>query len=296
MTLASAITLEQFLELGDNLFEVADITDEMELALDNLSMMARVREKRDRRRADCGKWSYWYDAHTGKRQGYIFFCDLFRDCERCLNRRAEQEKKWILDAHLEKDLVAVIVTPEEAKRIVRNTGAKKKNYVRYPYEDNGTIVEMIVIQKEFYDAGFEVDMRWILEQDWKNVVATPEGRNKSGTVHMPRTPEDEQGAFTIIDTNQIVTDAPSEMVIAEMDNIIEETSDYDPRTAEEVQECLKHRTTLLKTRLRMLEYNVTLYNKHIKLIHHKIDWSGKRQKNRENNHLYTENLTLFNSE
>ena len=166
-------------------------SDEDEHRLATSSTEKHREEKRAQRISDCGKWSNWYNPHSGKRTGFIFKCGLFRYCNACLERRADEEYELMKTAALEKRMIAKVVDPKEATKLIRK--ADKSEYIRFPQE-NGT--DLLLLDESVGIAGVAVDLNWVIQQDWSTLVQTPEGRNKSGTMHMPVS-DDDPDDFTI---------------------------------------------------------------------------------------------------
>lgn len=264
-------------------------SDEEEKRLDTTRNEQTRREKKKRRKGDCGKFANWYNPHSGKRTGFIFRCGLFRDCETCLKRRADQEYELIKTASLEKRMIAKIMTPKQATRLIRKMD--KTEYVRFPQE-NGN--DLLLLDEEASEAmgigGVEVDLHWVVRQNWETLVQTPKGRNKSGTMHIPAS-DDEPEEFTIITTSQFVTNANRGATIKAMKEAEQETANLDPRTSDEVVSALHKRTSVATRKLRELGFHTTLYSKRLKLVHGLIDWTGRRQIKRQ----YTENPTRANT-
>lgn len=237
--------------------------------------------KREKRVKDCGKWSNWYNPHSGKRTGFVFQCGLFRYCKNCLEKRADEEYDFMKQAALDKRMVVVLVDPKTATKMLRT--AEKTQYVRYPQEDD---LDMLILDESLGIEGREIDFAWVKGQSWTSIVNTPKGRNKSGTIHLP--PSDENpDDFTIIHTQQFVTTANRNTTLRAMQIAEQETSDLDPQTPDEVVSALHRRIRIATNRLRQAGYTVNVYSKRMKLIHALIDWQDRKQINRVN----TENPT-----
>lgn len=232
-------------------------------------------EKRTRRLSDCGNWSHFYDPHNGRQKSFIFRCELFRECERCLEYRGAREREWMKDASLRNDKVIVRGSQKEIDSLLnrKHEGQEieKSNYARYPQKDADDI---LIIEKRCISEEAESDdlrLGWVLSQDWSEILNTPEGRNKSGTVHCP--PSDENmDEFTLITTKQFITDAQQSEVVRAMREAEEETAELDPRTPDEVVEALGKRFGVATAKLRKQGYNVQVYAKRLRLVHERINW------------------------
>jgi hypothetical protein len=242
--------------------------EEAELILfEKAALRASRREKRLR---DCGSWAYWFDPHTGQRSGYLMYCDIFRECSRCLLRRATKEYEWMKKAVLAKDInVVKIEDKRTASNLVR--GVHKSKYARYPLED-GT--ELVFIDANEKEIGEKAELEWIMKQDWSEIVSTPKGRNKSGTIHVPASPEDEE-PFTIIKAKQFVTDAPVEQVEQAAEEVIAETDYMRPENPKDVLLYLNRRLSMTIRKLKAQGFDCRVYQKKLKVIHSRIDWSGE---------------------
>ena len=259
------------------------ISDEYEKRLETTRKEKNREEKRAQRISDCGKWSNWYNPHSGKRTGFIFQCGLFRYCDECLEKRAEEEYTLLKTAALDKRMIMKIVTAEEATKLIRK--AEKTEYIRYPQENGNDI---LFLDESVGIEGVEVDLGWVMKQDWTNIVQTPEGRNKSGTMHIPvddETPEE----FSIINTKQFITNANQRVTNQVMGEAIQETASLDPKTPDAVVAALRKRVAIATHKLRQQGFTVTVYSKRLKLIHALVDWTG--QSSGRIKRLYTENPT-----
>lgn len=250
------------------------------------------RQRRMQRIIDCGKYAWHFDPHTGHKNGYIRFCDNFRECQTCLERRAKKEYEWMKKKVYEgkiKMVCRIVSSREEANRLVR--GVNKDQYVRYPQED-GT--EIIFFDKEANVNGNPINPGWMRgnKDKWSKWVLTPEGRNKSGTMHVPATPEEKE-PFTTVTIKQFVADAPDSTVSEIMDKVVEETEHMRPETPEEVEQFSETRFMMATAQLSKQGISFRVYEQKMKVYHNKIDWSKSREVNLMVN---TENLTQLPSE
>ncbi len=275
----------------DNQFGDEDEIDERIAALEKDEEEQKRAEKRNRRLGDCGKFANWYNPHTGKPAGFVFKCGLFRQCEICLNRRAENERDWLGKASIDKELVAQYIDHAEVTRILRKAELGKEEYLRYPQEDGR---DLLILDKPLDDvAGEAVDYAWVMQQDWSTIAHTPEGRNRSGTLHVPVSDE-EPDEFTIINTQQFVTSADYDETARAMRAAVEITSTLNPQTPDEVADALYRRISVATGQLRTAGHVVNVYSKKLKLVHALIDWqsdSSDSAVSRQIKHVYTKNPT-----
>jgi hypothetical protein len=248
-------------------------TPEEEAKYDEMVKAANKAEKHAKRLKDCGSFSYWFDPHSGRRSGYVMHCDLFRECQQCLQRRASREYDWMKKAVIKNGNIrrTIVANQKEGTAFVR--GVHKTKYARYPLMD-GT--ELIFFDAEIKDEdiGREVDLKEMMWEDWTEIVLTPEGRNKSGTLHVPTSPDDEE-PFTIINSKQFVTEAPTELIEKTTDEVVAETDYMRPTTPQEVLLYLNKRLKMTVTKLRAHGYDCRVYQKKLKVIHSRIDWGAE---------------------
>lgn len=243
------------------------LTDEQEESLKESEHEARREKRRQQRMQDCGNWSYWYNPHTGKQTSFTFKCGLFRDCRACLERRADTEYEWVRDTVKDKSLKVLRVSSKEATNLLRRKD--KTEYVRYPQEDG---IDLLIVSGEAGIEGKEIDYEWVCTQDWTEIVCTPKGRNKSGSVHVP--PSDDLEDFSLITTRQFTTDANRQQVVDAMQEAEEETSELDPKNPSEVLKALNVRFNTATNKLKADGYKVQVYDKRLRLIHSRIDWQS----------------------
>ena len=241
------------------------------LALLELDEQQRREHKRLKRLKDCGSWAYWFDAHTGRRTGFTMYCDLFRDCPLCLHRRADREYLWMKDVAIRMKIVTVtVISQEDGNELVR--GVDKIDYARFPQEDGTELIFLTqerVLEKN--KTGKRATIDWIMAQDWKAILRTPEGRNKSGSLHMPVSPASDE-PFSIIKSRQFTTNAPAMVVDNIMDDVVVETQHFKPTDVGEVEEYLQERFKSAIGKLQEDGYEVNTYTKKLKVTHSKIDW------------------------
>lgn len=252
--------------------------------------MADEADRRNQRLHDCGKWGYYFDPHTGKQSGFVYSCDLFRECPICRKKRANREKKWMFQANdREKENFVFVRVDDayEANRLLRGVG--KKQYVRYPQQDGS---EVIFLHGELSDKvdGEEVTHDFLRELDWETIVTTPEGRNKSGAMHSPPSPKNPE-KFQIIEIQQFIPSAPVELVDEAMRYAISQTLDLLPEDALEVRDGINQRTNLAIDYLRKRGHSVNTYKKKIKVILSQINWQKYVEVSDINLNINTKNST-----
>lgn len=245
------------------------LTDEDEEKLRKQDALERKAARRLQRLQDCGRWSYYFDAHNGNRTAYVFKCKLFRDCDKCRKDRAHNESYNIRKVSLSKPMIAIRTTTDEATKMLR--GVDKEDYVRYPQEN----YDLVIINKEIKEISnsISIDTQWMSNQNWELIVSTPEGRNKSGQIHLPKPVEDDR-KFDIVATEQIVSDAPREVVQDAMDEAIRRTAYLDPKDIEGIEHGLHERLKIAKRILRMGKYSVNTYQRKQKVIIENISWKN----------------------
>lgn len=264
-------------DLTDEDFEGAEITDEMENALHQHSYQAEKQARKQKRLHDCGNWSYYFDPHTGNRLAYTFKCGLFRDCQQCRIFRAYNEYIHLQTTVERENLLLMFeVSFDEAEQMTRGKG--KDQYIRYPQAETEIV---IMKQEDTLQEGTIVTSEWLREQNWFEIVNTPMGRNKSGTLHMPRDKK-EVVKFTFVPMKYFTSDAPYSIVINAMDQATRETINHLPTTPEEVKTGLDDRVKIATRKLRELGFVVTMYVKQVKIEHDKINWEISRSINNVN--------------
>lgn len=256
-----------------------EITDEMEEALAKLDQDKEAEKRHAKRLADCGKWGNWYHQHTGSRTGHFFRCGMHRECDYCLKIRAEKEYKWILDTSFDKEMVVIKRPKDNATKVLRDV--KKTEYIRFPQKHVDVILMSKEAAKEKGVEGIVVDPIWVKEQDWKEMVNTPQGRNKSGTMHIPPSPKQDK-KFEIISVKLFITNAPSNISNRAMDDVEDETLSMKPKNAKEVKKTIDYRTKLATTRLRQAGYSIRFYNKKLKVVESEISFGNNKSLNTGN--------------
>lgn len=261
-------------EEADRQTEEAEGEDLSWLTLLEEDEQQRREHKRLKRLKDCGSWAYWFDAHTGRRTGFTMYCDLFRDCPLCLHRRADQEYQWMRDTVIrtvDTIMALTVSSQDEGNNLIR--GLNKTEYARYPQEDGTELIFLMqakVIKKN--KRGKRATIDWVIAQDWKVILRTPEGRNKSGALHMPVSTADNE-PFSIINTRQFTTNAPAMVVDNIMDKVVIETEHFKPKDVGEVEGYLRERFKSATGKLQEQGYEVNTYTKKLKVTHSKIDWN-----------------------
>jgi hypothetical protein len=276
--------------VSDNLNTDTQLNDVYAVAGAEAEMLDKE-ERRSSRIKDCGKFAWWFDPHTGEKQGYYRYCEVYRECQTCLERRAQKEKELMMNIVTSCNVMITRVEDKsEGNKFVRNTKASKSQYVRYPLEDGSEII--------FFDGdelpadGAKINLEWVLEENWEEIVCQPEGRNRSGKMHMPESPGDKE-EYTMINSYQLVAEAPNGVVANMMDEVVEETAHMNPETPEEVQRDLFTRFLELQRKLRDSGFKSRTYPKKVKVVHSKINWQVNSC---DINYINTKNLTYISLE
>ena len=257
-----------------------EFTEEQEIATAEFDREREGSERRVKRLTDCGNWGSWFDGHTGKRAGVVFRCNLYRECPHCLSIRAEKEHTWIMVKALQKDMIAVYMESKSATNKLRKVD--KTDYIRYPQE-NG--IDLVIIDNAVAERkeinGTPADCNWVQEQNWDKIVKTPKGRNKSGTMHIPPTPKDDE-KFEMISIKQFTSNAPMDIKNSLMDKVIEETPHLLPKNAKEVKKAIDYRFSSTTKKLREAGYSYNTYAKKQKIVESKISWGSFNSVNSKN--------------
>jgi hypothetical protein len=244
--------------------------------------------RRQQRMSDCGHWANWFNPHTGGKDGYIFRCGYWRECASCLRRRAERESKWVVQSLMQKKNMVMVEQPvEDFDNFLRRNDLTKNDYVRFPQENSEVLLISADILLNDDIEVKQIGLNWVKEQDWQSIVNTPEGRNKSGRLHIiHEEPTGEE--FSMVDTLQFVTNASRIVQEDTMQETIDETLQLNPETPAEVENALNERAKLAVSKLRSQGYAVRFYRKRVKLIHGQLNWKVGA----ESNALHTENSAL----
>lgn len=246
---------------------------EYEVFLDAIAQAESHTMRKQQRLHDCGKWGYYFDPHTGKQTGFTYSCDLFRECPICREKRANREKKWVVESYHRAKKNFLFVTAkdqQEANKLLR--GVNKKQYVRYPQQSGFEYIFLSGELESQLDITYDVvTPDFLRELNWMEIVNTPEGRNKSGSMHTPVSQKNPE-PFQIIEIEQFIPNAPGEIVDRAMQYAIAQTLDLLPEDAREVKEAIDQRVALAIEFLKENGYTVRTYSKKLKVIISRINW------------------------
>lgn len=228
-------------------------------------------ERKEKRLQDCGAWASWIDPHTGRITGFTFHCDLWRECPRCLARRAMRERKFLEETIQNKSIVALELSEEEIRKITRKLD--KDEYQRFPQENHDLIFmgRNTAIALGIYGDSIEVTARVINEMNWEKIVDTPGRKNKSGALFTSTKPTSKEENWAIVEITQFVSNAPREIVNA-TGNAIANQMEMQPQTIEEVVEGIQTRVYAVISSLEARGYSCTTYRKKVKVSMGKVDW------------------------
>jgi len=274
--------------------EFEEETPEQEAAWALLETENHKDEKHQERLANCGKQAYFFNPLTGKQQGYVFYCDLFRECPRCLDRRAKKTYKRVVDLIIKKDKIhTAMVDHEEARNLLRRLGANKNQFSRFPMDDGNDLLllDLSELSVDRENVAFvKIDIDWIMAQDWRFIMNTPDGTRKSGMLHIPP-PGPEKEETVQIAVPEFVTSAVPSEVAALMEKIVKETANFKPTNAEEVKAYLWQRVMRAVRELESRGHYVGVYIKMHKIAPSKIAWENSGEISNVNTNYLTRDTT-----
>ena len=129
----------------------------------------------------CGEYRTVILPHTLKNERW--YCDNFRECPRCMERRAKKEIALVerhLNQHLELNAYLCFLPLVDARNFVRKLRRREQFYRRYPIHEN--VIVILHFCDEFKDDSLGVD-RWDVEHsiEWSVLLRTPEGMAIGGS-------------------------------------------------------------------------------------------------------------------
>ncbi len=216
-------------------------------------------EKRVIRLERCGSYDTKVN-NNGELTWYPTMCGIFRECDRCKSIRAKNHINELRSTGYQiailkmSDDVAVMLGEELGKEFFR----------RYPVE-NGCY---LVVPEQFArscitsDAGqndgitlieSELDMRLIAK-----MIDTPEGRRTSG--RLGRKYKEVDKNRTKLKKCGMGTTAAREIEDMTFQNVMHETKELDPKSAEELQEAIEIREELYKEKIKALGGEIVTIN------------------------------------
>lgn len=256
-------------QIADAIENYREPTEEEIAALEILDAQIRWQKRHDERLVNCGAWSATFDIHSGRGKSYKFACQVYRECDTCLQARADLEQFHCRRTIHSKKIIAISMSKEEAKRFTR--AHHKRHYTRYPQLD-GTKLILTTLDRLPDGMAYEkINRKWVENSDWRSIVMQPPGSNRSGLLCLPTT-NIKPKPFDIIATPLIVSNAPKMELLEIMADVVEETHLLDPKTSKEVVFCLQQRIDLTVRKLRERGYTTTRYYKKLKLEINSINW------------------------
>lgn len=251
-------------------FLLAEIKSEREQA-------ERNRQKRhDDRLAHCMQMAIRGNKHIGDLERICFLCGFWRngECENCLKRRVDFTQGRILETLYEKKMFQIRVSLARSKKLTRKM--KREQFTKLPQRDD----DLLFFEEDALDIekleklGLEPKELTISEavkMDWSEIVKQqPKGRNRSGSLIMPKNEEDEK--FEMIKVKEIMSNAPARIEDAFIQEVYQETHDMDPKTPKEVERSLNKRAYLFIKKLRSCDYTVYTQIKKVKCVISRIQF------------------------
>lgn len=231
----------------------------------------------------CGTLQLRYSIKDGKSYLQTWYCYEERaGCPRCRlavgKRYRERVERAIAEGH---ELVKIELTKSEADKLRRNLKLQRDSYLRLPQEE----YDLFIIDKDKATSAHafeDVDPKQILEWEWHNLIAPPNGRNKSGTLGVAP-PKEDQGISVNIETPIVKPNADAEMYAR---NRVEEetfderpTGETDEEIVQSVKELIDRKYYLFEKYFKQAGGDVTFYVVTKENIDpRKIDWDREMQK------------------
>ena len=246
-----------------------EITEEQEIASAKFDREREGNERRAKRLTNCGKLGYRYQRLTGYPTKLIFRCGLHRECDYCLGLRAYFEKISVLDTTKKKEMVVVRKSKSDTTKMLR--GIKKSKFSRFPQEgEDITLIEKsVAIAKgiEGQEAGFD----WAMDQNWEEIVKTPEGRSKSGSMNKRQFSKPKKDSVTV-NAKLFTTDASPRIVEEVMQSTWRETAHLDPKNAQEWKRDNSLRVGMDVRKLRKMGFTCDVYGKNVGIVEDELNW------------------------
>lgn len=158
--------------------------------------------QRELRKSNCGFWYKKRNFDTGGYRTLPSWCDVWRECTTCFNRRkTEQLEKYqtAIDRHGIDSIAPLLLTSREWASLRRKVKVPGKDwYKRYPTLDGTSVTlvnaALIGVDLSKYTHIDHSDL------DWDNIVNTPQGQRYSGNLGNPiddKEPESDEPTLVI---------------------------------------------------------------------------------------------------
>jgi len=258
------------------------------------AMEREVKARHDTRVSICGTYVRNTDGHTGRFAHRMWLCDIFRECPRCLERRADATMRRMYYAYTGHRIVYGFVSKEQAEEILKDISSK--HYLRCPVEDGVHLfIENVDDQADYLkEYGFAFCIPESL--DFSKIVYTPEGQRMTGKLGAK--PIIHDGQTIIVTASQIMVDnitSTQEMIA--MQQAINETADsyFEPvaegviLSPEELMQLARTVTTAMQRRDRAFVENV-------KRLGGKVKYASQRKETLEIKRIQWINYFNVNSD
>ncbi len=257
-------------------FLLAEYKSELEQAERNRQ------ERHDKRLSHCMQMAIRGNRHIGDMERICFLCGFWRggECENCLQRRVDFTQGRILETLYEKKMVQVRVSPAQSKKLTRKM--KREQFTKLPQKHDDLLMfeEGALDIEKLEKLGLEPKELTLSEahqMDWSEIVKQqPKGRNRSGSLIMPKNEEDEK--FEMIKVKEIMSNAPARIEDAFIQEVYQETPDMDPKTPKQVERALNKRAYLFIKKLRSCDYTVYTQIKRVKCVNSRIQFNTYTKK------------------
>lgn len=263
-----------------------EFTEEQEIAMAEYDQEKGANERRIKRLANCGQLGYRYKRLTGFPTRLIFRCGLHRECDYCLSMRAYIEKTSIFDTLKKREMVVVRKSKSDTTKMLR--GVDKSEFSRFPQENDDIILVDKKTAREKGIEGEEADLDWAMQQNWEEIVKTPKGRNRSGSMNKRQFAKPKKKSV-VVNAKIFVSSAPQRIVYEVMLSTWRETSHLDPKNALEWKKGNDLRVRLDVNKLKKMGYTCDVYGKNVGIVEDELNW-------RNSISSYTDNPTVSYAE
>ena len=211
----------------------------------------RLAERRALRLKNCGKLAPRINAEEKGFKWYPFYCNNYRECPKCRDRRANEMREDIERA-LYSDSVFYIVTTEEISSEITQD-LPKSDYKRFPMGDG----KVALFSSDPFPGGEKLDKLSVAYLPWTEIVTTPSGSRISGSLGKYEKENDER---IPVKTYHILTNAPTQIETEAAKQAVSAVENRKEKSKEEVQQTIEIMKSVFERVIANLGYVVLLSN------------------------------------
>lgn len=212
----------------------------------------RLEYRRAMRVKNCGKPSPKINVEEKGFKWYPFYCNNYRECLKCRDRRAREIRNDMERAVNSGELFYAVVNDEISKEFVSEMN--KDEYRRFPLESG----EVALFSSAEFVGSQRLDELSVTSLPWEEIAVTPNGSRMSGS--LGKYQASSQDDTVSVKTYHVLTNAPTSIEIEASKIARQAVEDLNEQTQEDIQTTVEILKNTFEKAIHSMGYQVLVKN------------------------------------